>query len=253
MIALIKAEFRKLFTVRSTYLIVFIAFFIVTLGAFYADGIKGGANVGDPMKLSGEVISAITVAPIFAAIIALLLFAHEYRYNTIMYTLASSNSRTKTLLAKIIAVTGFAVVFSVLISVYSPLMTYLGLHIKGYVLVPQTIYYADLLWKVVFTGWGYAMLGLLLAALLRNQVAAIVALFIIPSTIEPLLGILLKSNAIYLPFTALRQVTNTASSPPPSEVGIPFTSPGKGALICGMYLVIGWVIAWLLFLRKDAN
>lgn len=253
MIGLVKAEFRKLFTIRSTYFMVGVAFAMVILFAFYVEGIRAIGPVTDTGKLASEVTNAISVVSIFFAVIALLLMSHEYRHNTIMYTLTSSNSRTKTLLSKIIVVSVFAVGFSILIGVFSPLMTYLGLQIKGYELVPQTLHYGDLLWKTVYTGWANGMAGLLFATLLRNQVAAMAVFFILPGPIESLLGLLLKGNAAYLPFSALHQVATNSGAPPPHEAGITLLSPGKGALVFMVYLVIGWVIAWILFLRRDAN
>ncbi len=252
MIPSIKAEFRKLFTVRSTYVMVGLSIVLVTIFAFYVEGIRATGYINDPGKLASEVTNAISTVSIFGAIVALLAFAHEYRYGTIMYTLTSSNSRTKTLSAKIIAVSVFAVIFSILIGIYSPLMTYLGLQVSGTGFGPQTLEYADLLWKTVFTGWGYAMTGLLFAALLRNQVAAIAALFLIPTTIEPLLGLILKHNAAYLPFSALQQVPRLVSSSPPPDA-MNYLTPGKGALVFAAYLLTGCIIAWILFLRRDAN
>jgi hypothetical protein len=116
-------------------------------------------------------------------------------------------------------------------------------------MVPQTLHYGQLFWTTVFTGWGYAMAGLLFVALLRSQVGAIVALFLVPSTVETLLGLLLKKNTVYLPFAALGQVTSPTEGPP--NVG--HLSPGKGAMVFGAYLAIGWLVAWILFLRRDAN
>jgi hypothetical protein len=36
------------------------------------------------------------------------------------------------------------------------------------------------------------------------------------------------------------------------EEGLTFGA-GKAALVFSIYLVIGWIIAWYLFLRRDAN
>jgi len=52
----------------------------------------------------------------------------------------------------------------------------------------------SLLWRSVFFTWGYAMAGLLIALLIRSQVGAIASLFLIPSTVETLLGLLLKKK-----------------------------------------------------------
>ncbi|HUS25960.1 MAG TPA: ABC transporter permease [Nevskiaceae bacterium] len=242
MIPAIKAEFRKLFTVRSTYITALLAFGLMVFFAFYVEGYKAAATVNDPHKLMGEVTSAVGVVSILATITVLLLMAHEYRYNTIMYTLTASNSRTKILLAKIIAASTFAIGFTLLAGVLSPLLAYLGIQAKGLTLVPQEFYYWDLLWRCLFYGWGFAMFGLLLATLARNQVAAIAALFVLPSTIEPLLGLLLKKNAIYLPIGSLSSVMEHNQ-----------ISYVRAALVFSGYLVVGWIVAWLLFIRRDAN
>ncbi|HET8709544.1 MAG TPA: hypothetical protein VFL85_04685, partial [Candidatus Saccharimonadales bacterium] len=83
----------------------------------------------------------------------------------------------------------------------------------------------------------------LLAVLVRSQVGAIAALFLIPGVIEQLLMRLLKEKSIYLPFTALHSVINF--DPKISDI--------KSALVFGAYLVVGWIIAWIIFLKRDAN
>lgn len=86
------------------------------------------------------------------------------------------------------------------------------------------------------------MIGLVLGALLRNQIAAIAAIFMFPSTIEPLMGLILKDNVVYLPFGSLFAVA--AKSP------ISYT---HAALVFSAYMVCSWIIAWVLFLKRDAN
>src|SRR4030081_2547999 len=98
MIPALKAEFRKLLTVRSTYIIFALALVFVAFFAGYIEGFRTlPDHVHNPNALSEQVTSAVQAMSIFGALIALLLFAHEYRYNTIMHTLTLSNSRTKVL------------------------------------------------------------------------------------------------------------------------------------------------------------
>lgn len=254
MISSIRAEFRKLFTVRSTYLIAGFVFLMVLFFAFYIEGIKANPeSLASPTKLSTSATSALLATSALISLVGLLLMAHEYRYNTIMFTLTSSNSRSKSLLAKIISVSIFAVFMSLIIGVLSPTLTYLGILAGGHMLADQVIPVWDLLWRCLFYGWGYSMAALLLANLIRNQVGAIAAIFIIPVAVEGLLSLLLKSNAVYLPFTALSQVVMQSGG---GQQGPPIgnsLSPGKGALVFGIYLLIGWIVAWVLFLRRDAN
>jgi ABC-2 type transport system permease protein len=248
----LKSEFRKLLSVRSTYFITVILTVLVIFVAFYLEGWRANSGqLHDPTQLAGDVTGALGTT-VFGAIVAILLVTHEYRYNTIMYTLTNSNSRSKVLLSKFIAISVYAVFLTILVGVLSPVMSYLGIHLHGHTLVPQTLHYGSLAWRSLFYGWGYGMAGLLLALLTRSQVASIVALFVIPGVVEQLLShLLFKHNSVYLPFTALSQVLSGPSSgPDPTSSAF---SSAHAALIYGAYLVVGGITAWVLFLRRDAN
>lgn len=251
MIPAIKAEFRKLVTVRSTYVISALATALVIFFAFYIEGYKlTAAEVANhPFLMASDVTGALSTTAIFASIVAILLMTHEYRYNTIMHTLTATNNRTKVLVGKFLAVSFYALLFTAFIGVLSPVMSYLGIRLHGMHLVPQTIHYGDLIWRTLFYGWGMGMVGLVIAMLIRNQVASIVAMFLIPGAIENLLGLLLKKNTVYLPFNALGQVLNSGDTNPAQGM----LTPGKAAGVFAIYLVVGWIVAWVLFMRRDAN
>ncbi len=252
MFATIKSEFRKLITVRSTYFISGLALLIVTFYAFYIEGIRvNPQSLADPGRLASEPIGAIGAVGLIISLVGLLLLTHEYRYNTIMYTLTATKNRVRTLIAKIIVISGYALSMSLIVAVLAPTMAYLGAQVSGHQLVHQVIPVWDLLWRVLFYGWGYAMAALLFASLIRNQVGSIIAVFVIPGTVETLLSLLLKSNTVYLPFTALSQVVVLGGQQGPIQTG--HLSPAKGALVFGVYLVIGWAVALFLFVRRDAN
>lgn len=246
MIAAVRAEFRKLFTIRSTYVLIILSFLFLILVEFYAKGYRPTqAELQNPHHFADNIIVALNSLPIIlGSIVAILLMTHEYRYNTIMYTLTASNSRNKVLMAKIVVISIFALVFTVTIVAISPLLMYLGVHLHGNSLGAQTIPYANLLWRCLFYGWASIMAGLLLAALIRNQIGAVVALFVIPS-LEQVAALLLKNNAVYLPFMSSNEVL---LSPEKGSI-----SYGHAALVFSGYLIIGWVVAWILFLRRDAN
>lgn len=253
MIPTLKAEFRKLLTVRSTYIITLFVVLLVCFIAFYLEGWRlTPSDLHQPTQLAGDVTGALNIT-VFGAIVAILLMTHEYRYNTIMYTLTSTNNRSKVLFAKFVAASTYALFLAALIGVLSPVMSYLGVHAHGNTFaVPQVLHYGDLAWRSLFYGWGYGMAGLLLAILTRNQIASIVALFLIPDMAEQLLGhLLLHHNSVYMPFTALNQVVN-GPAPGGDPTSSTFSS-GHAALIFCVYLVIGWIVAWILFLRRDAT
>lgn len=247
MIPALKSEFKKLLSVRSTYILTILVLLFICFIAFYVEGwrLKPGP-LADPGTLNSDIFGALSLS-IFGAIIAILLVTHEYRYNTIIYTLTGSNSRSRILLAKAVVISCYALVLTALISVISPLMSYLGVHAAGHSLVAQSIYYKDDLWRALFYGWSYGMIGLILALIIRVQAGAIVALFVTPAIVEPLLTQLLNKNAIYLPFTSLFQVIGDGASNGTTA------TPERGALVFLIYLIVGWAITWYLFLRRDAN
>jgi len=248
MIVELKAELKKLFTVRSTY---FIFAFVLVLMVFVAFFVSGWhidkLDLLNPNTLANDIKGTAAAVSIFAALIALLLFTNEYRYNTIMYSLTLSNNRNKVLLAKIVAASVLAVVFTLFFSAISPVLSVLGIHAHHLKLVHQTLNYGNLLWRCLFFGWGYTMAGLVLGVLIRNQVGAIIVLLVGPDTVEGLLSLLLKKHVIYLPFSALHEVIGQGQSYNTS------ISPLKGAFIFGGYLVVCWIVAWILFLRRDAT
>lgn len=257
MLSQLKAEWRKLTSTRSTYIILGLSFALVIFYSFYVIGYRatssGTASVHagkiiDPNFLSSQLFSALQAVGVFGAIIAVLLAAHEYRYNTITYTLTLSNSRSKALFAKLLVALGFGVVYALIVSALSPTMVAMGLHAHHTTYVTQTFHWGNLLWRTAFYGAGYAAIALLIAFLLRNLVAAIVFLFLFPGTVEQLLGLWLKNNQAYLPFTSLGGVIGIGDNG-----GTKFLSPGHSALVFLAYLVGGWIIGWALFLKRDAN
>lgn len=246
MISTLKAEFRKLLTVRSTYILVGLA---VAFTIFYAGFIEGfqlkGPQLLDKHLLESDVVGALTSLPmIFAAIVGILLMTHEYRYNTIMHSLTISNSRLKFLGAKFLAVTVFALVITAVIGVLSPVVSYLGVHLHGNTLVAQELPVASLLWRGLLSGWGFLTFALGLAVLIRSQIGAIIAIFVIPP-FEALLGLLLKDNVVYLPFTSQNAILSTPSSG--------HISYAHAALVFGVWMVVVWLAAIVVFQKRDAN
>ncbi len=247
MIDSIKSELRKLLTVRSTYFIILICLAIIVLFAGYGDGIKAPAEAfKQPDWLAHESYSAITFVGLITALVGLLLFGHEYRYNTIMHTLTSSNNRLKSLLAKMLVVTVFSLVTSALYTFFSPLCSIIGGHLAGHSLGPQTFDVWQVLWKCMFVGWGYAMFAFVLVAIIRSQVGSIVAFLLIPLIGENILANVFKSTAHYLPFMSLQGVT-------PTEQGINQVSLHHNVYVALTYIVVGLIISGVLFARRDAN
>jgi ABC-type transport system involved in multi-copper enzyme maturation permease subunit len=258
MLQQLKAEWRKLTTTRSTYVILGLSLALVIFYSFYVVGYRGSGGAGASTThgvisvvgsdyLASQVFQALQVVGIFSAIIAVLLASHEYRYNTITYTLTLSNSRTKVLLAKLFVVLGLGAVYATAVGILTPTMAALGLHAHHAAMVPQVFHVGDLLWRSAFYGAGYAAIALIITLLLRNQVAAIVFLFLYPGTVEQLIGLWLKPDKGYLPFMSLAGVIGG------NGTDTKFLSPAHSALVFLAYLVSLLVVAWTMFVKRDAN
>lgn len=252
MIPALRSEFKKILTIRSTYAISI--FFLLLLGAitFYGQGYKTLPKDIDSHLLAGTLTVTANIASIAGALIALLLMAHEYRYNTITYSLSSVNSRGKVLTAKILSVLSFVFIYSLVVAAIGLILTAAGVLAAGHNLPHQEINYLLFFAKSVFFCECYALVGLLIATLVRNMPAAIVILFIVPNTIESLLGLIIKHPEKWLPFLSLSHVVDPAITPTGNNASS-LISPVRGGTVFLIYLVSGWIIAWYLFLRRDAN
>ena len=246
MIHTFRTELRKLLTIRSTYIISLLSIAFVVFMSFYVTGVKGESGAFDTYRIETLLYNIASLLGVFGAIVAVLLIGHEYRYNTIMYTLTSSNSRTKVFVAKLAVALLYAGSLVTLGSLIGIVAQYAGASVGGYTLTVQTIDWGSLLWRMAFYASSFALLGLALGFLFRNVVPAMVSIFIVPSTVEPLLGLLLKENSKYLPFGSLTQVI----SAPGNDTAL---SPGHAAAVAALYVVGAMLIAWYLFLQRDAN
>jgi len=248
MIKQIKAEFKKVFTIRSTYIIFALMFALMFFFGFYVGGWHlDKLDLLDPHQLYRTAQQSINFLAIFPALIGLLLITHEYRHNTIAYSLTLSNSRSKVLASKIIVITIISLITTSIVLILAPLFARLGVNANGLKLTHQSFYFSGIAWKGLIFGWGYAMVGLLFGALIRNQIGAIVVLFIVPDTVEGLLSIWLKSNTDYLPFSSLHTMLGAGQDTAGATI-----SPIHAMYVFMSYLIVGWAIAWYLFIRRDA-
>jgi ABC-type transport system involved in multi-copper enzyme maturation permease subunit len=248
MIAEIKAEAKKVLTIRSTYTILGFMLALVIFFGFYVGGWHSAKiDLLDPHRLYRITQQSIAFLSQFMALIGVLLLTHEWRHNTIAHTLTLSNSRNKVLIAKIIVISILAIVVTAVTGILAPLLSNLGIHANHLHLVHQSFYYKDIIWRGLAYGVGYAMVGLALALLIRNQIGAIVTLLIVPGPVEGILSIWLKNNTDYLPFSALHTMLGAGLDSSQSSL-----SPVHALYVVLVYLVVGWGIGWYLFLTRDA-
>ncbi|HSX43572.1 MAG TPA: ABC transporter permease [Candidatus Saccharimonadales bacterium] len=245
MIPALKSEFRKLLSVRSTYGLTAFALLIVMFFAGFIEGFRNKAPYFQTSTLlQSESTSAIAFVGFILAFTGLLLMGHEYRYNTVMYSLTSANRRLKVLAAKFLVVLTFGVVTSLIVTFFSPLCTILGAALHGYHIGPQHFDYFAIIWRCVACGVAYALYALILVTIMRNQIGAIVTFLLLPLMGENILGLLLKKNVIYLPFTAAQDVVLPQGN---------HTSSLHALGVVAVYVAVGAIVSAALFVKRDAN
>lgn len=298
MVPTLKAEFKKLITVRSTYLMVLLALFLSGLFTYFGTSQTVYEEVAEPTgsnlqsagsdqqgtnnqppppeartlkvskdlpkeKFLSNLQESIPVVSLFIAVVVVLLMAHEFRHNTITYTLTASNSRSKVLVSKIFVSTIFTIIVALLVILTVTAATYAAVNIKDLNLPPQYYDWLYILARLVGYALGFSLISLAIIALVRNITAGIVALFLLP-TIDAIAGELLKNWDIeatkYLPFSALNRVSNVVQDYIPRNIAddgvtdmqlLPATVAGATAVFA-LYLIGTWVVSWYLFLRRDA-
>ena len=241
----LRAEFRKIWSVRSTYAIILVNLAIpVLLVGFWIYGYK---NAGGADKVHTALLDllygAVGAIGLFVSFIAILSVGHEYRYNTILYSLTSANRRTKVFVTKWIATVLSALLIASVTVVLTMLAFYIGQGLNPITALTQTTPDWEFVWRALISVAVEVSFAFIIATLIRSQVGAIATFLVVPTTVETLLFVLLKENTKYLPFTALGNLSAMKPSP-----ALSFS-----LAVVAVYVVVGGVVSWVLFARRDAS
>ncbi len=245
MIPALRSEFRKLMTLRSTYVILGLGLLLVILMDGWVNGYKHLEGIGGGF-LARIITSTIQGTSFLLGLIILLQITQEYRHNTIYHTLTLIRHRKTVVFAKAIVASLTMLAGAGVFILVGVACGVAGLAASGEAMGAQSIAWGDIVAKGAMYIWGAGMFALILGLLLRNQVSAIVMYLFGVNIAEQLLSLLLKSNAGYLPFRALEGVIVQPNMP-----GL--FSPEKSMVIVLAWIVAGGAAAWFFFERRDAN
>lgn len=250
MLATLKSEFRKLLSIRSTYILTSVVIVAVGLISYFLLGREQEAMAASSSLFMYDVMyTSVAFFATFATIIAILHMTHEYRYSTIGYTLTASRSRVRVIVAKAIVLMSYALVGGTVVAVLGGFLAKAGIESTGVSVAAQTVGLWTTVWQLGAYVIGYTLVGLLLGMLVRSVVGALVIFFTFP-IVEQMLTLLLKDNTKYLPFHSLDSIASTA--------GQAYTAPGAlsnpAALgVFALYFAATSLVAIVLFVRRDAN
>jgi ABC-2 type transport system permease protein len=198
---LVAAEVRKLTSVRSTWILTVIGWFLAATSA-----LATVAGAFEPFRgTEQQVADAFASAGGNSAIVlvvGLLAMTTEFRHGTVGRTLQITPSRTRVLLAKLVAGAGYAVVFflgalvvvAAIVGV-AALVQGVGLSFDDRVL--------EVSWQGMVGAVLTVLLGVAFGALVRAQVVAIVVALVWIFIVENLFAALLPEVGRWFPFQAL--------------------------------------------------
>jgi ABC-2 type transport system permease protein len=253
MIRLVRAEWTKLFTTRVWIGLVlgacvlaggFAALFTGLAGATDRNGQTGIPPVGTG-RYEEIALSVGANASVLLLILGIIGMTQEYRHRTATPTFLATPRRGRVVVAKLIAYALAAVPFALLVLAVDVLVVEIYAGARGH--APplsganlRTLAASGLVLVV------FAVIGVGVGALLRNQVGAIVGALVYLYVIEPIVSSIGAIQGAYkwLPGGAVQAITSDFQAPQ-------LLAPWQGALLLLGYGLLAAALGTVLAVRRD--
>ncbi len=249
MIRLVRSEWTKLFTTRVWLGLllgscVMVAGFAALLTAFAGNPQSGIPPVGSEVYEELAFATAANVVVLFL-ILGIIGMTQEFRHKTAVPTFLTTPHRGRVVVAKLVAYPLAAVPFALVVLAVNYLVVVLHAGARG--AVPSLT--GDNLRILGSSGLAlaiYAVIGVGLGALLRNQVGAIVGGLVYLFVVEPVIRQIPATSGAYkwMPGGALEALTATFQGPALLE-------PWQGGLLLLGYGLVAALVGTLLAVRRD--
>jgi ABC-type transport system involved in multi-copper enzyme maturation permease subunit len=249
MIRLVRAEWTKLFTTRVWLGLllgacVMVAGFAILFTSFAGNAESGIPPVGTPLY-EELALSTAANANVLFLILGIIGMTQEYRHRTATPTFLTSPRRGHVVVAKLVAYALAAVPFALLVVAVNYVVVAIHAGARG----AAPALNGDNLSTLAMSGLAlviYAVIGVGLGALLRNQVGAIVGGLVYLFVIEPIIRAIPATAGAYkwMPGGALEALTATFQGPELLEAW-------QGGLLLLGYGLVAAVLGTFLAVRRD--
>ncbi|YAL84109.1 ABC transporter permease [Dermacoccaceae bacterium W4C1] len=262
----IKAEFRKMLSTRMWWGMAIGVFLSGALIAFLfgatteTDGGAGLDAEGNPITFTPTEIAintytgGVTFGYLFLLVIGIMTMGAEYRHKTITSSLLAVPRRTQLVLAKVVALLGFGIMYGLIFLLGSVAAGGVTLSARGFEVFPEpgTVLRSLALVLLVLGLW--ALIGLGLGVLIPNQVAAILVGVSVAFIIEPIAAAVLSSQdwgesvSKFMPSRATSAILGAYSGDSGDQL-----SWWAGSLVLLAYAVVAAGVGLLLTKRRDVS
>jgi ABC-2 type transport system permease protein len=249
MIRLVRAEWTKLFTTRVWLGLVLgacvmVAGFAILFTSFAGNAESGIPPVGTPLY-EELALSTAANANVLFLILGIIGMTQEYRHRTATPTFLTSPRRGHVVVAKLVAYALAAVPFALLVVAVNYVVVAIHAGARG----AAPALNGDNLSTLAMSGLAlviYAVIGVGLGALFRNQVGAIVGGLVYLFVIEPIIRAIPATAGAYkwMPGGALEALTATFQGPELLEAW-------QGGLLLLGYGLVAAVLGTFLAVRRD--
>ncbi|RBY87249.1 ABC transporter permease [Blastococcus sp. TBT05-19] len=249
MTALVRAEWTKLFTTRVWLGLlvgacVMVIGFAVLLTAFAGNPEADIPAVGTPLYEELAMANVVNVNVLFL-ILGIIGMTQEYRHRTATPTFLTTPHRGRVVIAKLVAYALAATLFALVVAAVN--VATLAVHAGARGAAPELD--ADNLGTLGSSALAlviYAVIGVGLGALLRNQVGAIVGGLVYLFVVEPLIRQIPATSGAYkwMPGGGLEALTATFQGPDLLE-------PWQGGVLLLGYGLVAALLGTFLAVRRD--
>jgi ABC-2 type transport system permease protein len=249
MTALVRSEWTKLFTTRVWLGLLLgccalVTLFAVLLTAFAGNPESGLPPVGTDVYEELAFATAGNVVVLFI-ILGIIGMTQEYRHRTATPTFLTTPRRGRVVVAKLIAYAAAAVPLALTVLAVNVAVVYIHAGARG---ATPTLD-GDNLRILLSSGLAlvvYAVLGVGVGALLRNQVGAIVGALVYLFVVEPIIRQIPATAPAYkwLPGGGLEALTATLQGPELLE-------PWQGGLLLLGYGLLAALLGTMFAVRRD--
>ena len=247
MSGLLRAEWLKITSTRMLIGMLIGALAFTALGVvaqIFSSGQPGAPALTDPAAVRGIYASAGSAA-IFVLVLGIIGMTTEYRHMTVTSTFLATPQRGRVMVAKMMVHAVLGLLFAIVCFVLAVLLATALLPLKEHASIE-----ASVIWQIfggaLLAFAFYGVVGVALGALIRNQIAAILAALVWVLLVEALVVAFLPKVGKFLPGGAANGVLQATS----------FSSEGylpvwQSSLVLLGYGVLFAVIAARTTLRRD--